>query len=278
MKSIKLKANAKINIGLNIVKKREDGYHNLETIFYPVYSLYDEIEFIESNKTEFIDSNCDIEEKDNLIIKAIGLLEKQTGKKLNTSIRLFKNIPIGAGMGGGSSDAAFTLIALNKLFNLNISDESLAKIALELGSDVPFFLLNKPALGYSRGEVLKPINLNLAQTKLIIVNPEIHISTGKAFTNIIPSKPQFPLEKVVQTEGNIFNNFKKYVTNDFEEYIFMIYPEIKDIKDKMYDAGAMFSLMSGTGSTVYGFFPKTFEIKEILNVFPDNYLVKSYEL
>ncbi len=272
MNSLKVKANAKINIGLNVVGKRADGFHDLETIFYPVYSLYDIIEF---RKSKSLSIECvpslNIDTEENLIYKAVRLLEKHTGGRFNVDITLRKNIPPGGGMGGGSSDAAFTLAALNELFDLKITQNKLVNLSLILGSDVPFFLLNKPSLGYSRGEILKEINLPINGCKLIIVNPNIHISTKEVFANVIPIRPKIRLENIPIFEGNIFTLLKRYAKNDFEKYVFSKYPEIKTVKDNLYNAGALFASMSGTGSTVYGFFDKDFIPDELINNFPRNY-------
>ena len=196
MKYIEIKAPAKINIGLNIVEKRKDGYHNLETFFYPICDLFDVLTFEQSDDFSF---NCDVDElnslEDNLVVKAKTLLEDETNKKLNIKINLQKNIPIGAGLGGGSSDAAATLISLNEMFTLNIPYDRLLELALQLGSDVPFFLKAKPAIGKSRGEILAIKEFEIPKY-ILLVNPRIHISTKEAFANITPQPSNLDYEHV----------------------------------------------------------------------------------
>lgn len=271
MNKLVLNAPAKINIGLNIVSRRDDGFHNLETFFYPIYDLHDKLIFESSANFIFDSDNTDlIRDPDNLITKAHTLVEEYLNRKLPIKITLEKIIPIGAGMGGGSSDAAATLIGLNEFFELNISYTNLIKIALELGSDVPFFIKCKPAVGRSRGEFLTYIE-NYIKNPILIINPGIHISTKEAFSNI---KPQLPIFDYRYFEDNteidlyyLSNN----ITNDFENYIFNKYPAINKLKLEMINSGALFSSMSGTGSTVYGIFNNIEDAEIVLNKFPDNY-------
>lgn len=244
---------AKINLGLNVIRVRNDGYHDLETIFIPLL-LSDNITFIKSENLIFqTDSEFLNSLNDNLILNAIELLERQTNKTICVNIQVEKIIPIGGGLGGGSSNAATTLKSINKMFGLGLDNNILSKIALELGSDVPFFL--NPILSYaeSRGELLYPLNLEIPYP-ILVVNPRIKIDTIWAFKKI---KPKYPIKNLrdVFREGLIdFDDLKKNVKNDFEEIVFKEYPELKQIKEKLYDQGAEFALMSGTGSTVYGIF------------------------
>ncbi len=262
MEKLKVNSPAKINIGLNIIRKRSDGFHDLETIFYPL-NLYDIIVFEKSDNLYFNSNNEQLNQEDsNLIIKAIKILEEKSGKKLNVKIELEKNIPIGAGLGGGSSNAAFTLSAINNFFDLNFTSDELSKLALELGSDVPYFLNPVPSFAESRGEILFPISLNI-NFPIVIVNPGIHISTKWAFENLITHKPKFRLRDL----GNIkskddFEELRFKIFNDFEEVVFNKYPEIKAIKNKFYESGALFSLMTGTGSSVFGIFNNLKEAEE----------------
>lgn len=244
---------AKINLGLNVVRKRNDGYHDLETIFIPI-SLSDKIIFSKSNKLN-LQTNSDSLNKldDNLILKAIRLLEKQTNKTIALDIFVEKVIPIGGGLGGGSSNAASTLKAVNKMFDLRLSFLKLSELALQLGSDVPFFLNPVPSYAESRGEILFPLSIELPYP-ILIVNPLIKIDTASAFKKIKPLIPKRNLRKVIQENAFDFSNLKEYVTNDFEEVIFAEYPLLKKIKDELYKQGAEFALMSGTGSTLYGIF------------------------
>ncbi|MCW8961028.1 MAG: 4-(cytidine 5'-diphospho)-2-C-methyl-D-erythritol kinase [Ignavibacteriaceae bacterium] len=252
MEEIKVESHSKINIGLNVVDKREDGFHNLQTVFYPLL-LSDKLTFQKSNKLEF-NSNSDFLKNldDNLIIKAIKLIEVKSGVEIKVKIFVEKLIPIGGGLGGGSSNAAAALKAINKLFSLELNYEKLAEITLELGSDVPFFLKHNPAYAESRGEKLFPLNLEI-QYPIVIVNPGINISTRWAFERINPSKPNYNLRELLSKNFD-FKVIRDYVTNDFEPIVFKEYPVIEKIKKDLYELGANFALMSGTGSTVYGIF------------------------
>lgn len=244
---------AKINLGLNVVRKRNDGYHDLETIFLPIM-LSDRITFCKSDKLMLrTDSVLLNELKDNLILKAIRLLEKQTNKTITLDIFVEKVIPIGGGLGGGSSNAATTLKTVNKLFNLGLSYNELSEIALELGSDVPYFLNPVPSYAESRGEILNSLNIEIPYP-ILIVNPGIKIDTAWAFKKIKPVTPVKNLRQIFQESLDDFAKLKSYVKNDFEEEVFNEFPLLKQIKEELYKQGAEFSLMSGTGSTVYGIF------------------------
>jgi len=272
MKYIEIKAPAKINIGLNIIGERDDGYHNLETFFYPVRDLHDELTFELAESFSF---HCNEEivnnDKDNLVQKSVRLLEEFTGKKFLVKIELQKNIPIGAGLGGGSSDAAATLISLNELFGLNISYNKLIDIALQIGSDVPFFVKAKPAIGKSRGEALTIKEIDLPY-HIVIINPGIHISTKDAFQNISPKKSNIIYEEVFQSVDSFLSNKNKLV-NDFEEFVFLKHPEIKFIKESLIKYGSEFSLMSGSGSTVYGLFKEKITLDGLSEIFPKEYFI-----
>ncbi|MCH7827085.1 MAG: 4-(cytidine 5'-diphospho)-2-C-methyl-D-erythritol kinase [Bacteroidetes bacterium] len=252
MDKIVVNSPAKINLGLNLVGKRNDGFHNLETIFYPL-KLADKINISKSDCFIFTTNNLLLSsEKSNLVIKAKDLLKDFTKEKLNCNIYLEKNIPIGAGLGGGSSNAAVTLMALNKLFNLNLSNKTLYKLALTLGSDVPFFLNPIPSFATSRGEILNEISLKL-KGYLLLVYPGIHISTKWAFENCTPRNNKINFEKIIK-KMSLCNDLSDLLTNDFEEIVFSEYPHIKEIKEKLIEMGAYFTLMTGTGSSVYGIF------------------------
>ncbi len=266
-----IKTPAKINLGLNIVSKRKDGFHNIETFFYPLNNLYDMLTFTFSSDFTFTSNNKNLNnERNNLILKAHKLLEKVTRKKLNVTIKLEKKIPIGAGLGGGSSDAACTLTSLNNLFKLKLSFNQLLSMALQLGSDVPFFLKSVPAVGKSRGEILEYSNIKITKP-ILIVNPGIHISTEHAFQNITFEKNIFNYKYFLNNEKINYIYLKENLTNDFEKFIFAKYPSINKIKTTMYNSGALFSLMSGTGSTVYGIFETKKDANNCKNLFPDNY-------
>lgn len=243
--------NAKINIGLNVVSKRPDGYHNLETVFYPV-KLGDALEFVEAKRTSLSISGIEVEgnSEDNLILKAYRLL-KQDYQLPELQFHLHKVVPFGAGLGGGSSDAAFTLKGLNSYFKLNISEEQLEKYASQIGADCPFFIKNKPTFASGIGNQFEDVELDLSSYSTIIVKPRIFVSTPDAFRNVCPKAPEFNLQKI----GCLpVEEWKKHIVNDFEESVFPAYPEIAQIKEILYKQGAVYASMSGSGSAVYGIF------------------------
>jgi 4-diphosphocytidyl-2-C-methyl-D-erythritol kinase len=275
MDQIKVKSTAKINIGLNIIRKREDGFHDLETIFYPL-NLYDEITFTKADSFSFT-SNDELLNKEptNLIIKAKEELERVSGKKLNVKIELKKNIPIGAGLGGGSSNAAVTLKTLISFLEpglFAIKLELLSRIALKLGSDVPYFLNPVPAFAESRGEKIIPINLNIDKP-ILIVNPGIHISTKWTFGLIKPNKPERSLKSLINSKEISIDDLKQIAVNDFEEVVFPDYPEIRNIKEVMLKSGAIISMMTGTGSTVFGIFENKKAAEAAALKFPHQYFI-----
>ncbi|OGV04139.1 MAG: 4-(cytidine 5'-diphospho)-2-C-methyl-D-erythritol kinase, partial [Ignavibacteria bacterium RIFOXYB2_FULL_36_7] len=244
---------AKINIGLNVVSKRQDGYHNIETIFYPL-NLCDQLTIKEAGSFLFTSNNNELTSTpDNLIVNAKEELEKERGEKINVHIHLDKNIPIGGGLGGGSSDAASTLTGLNKFLELNLDYEKLFNIALSIGSDVPFFLNPKPCFAESRGEKFSYFNLSISNP-ILIVNPGIYISTKRAYEQIIPTKPEFSLTDIKQEHFDNFNELKEKVKNDFEQVVFSEFLEVEKLKKQIYKSGASFVLMSGSGSTLFGIF------------------------
>ncbi len=248
--------NAKINIGLNILYKREDGYHNLETIFYPI-DWKDSLEIIKSKEFKFTSSGIDIPGKGNLCVRAFDLLNKDFSLQ-NVHIHLHKNIPIGAGLGGGSSDAAFTLMGLNKMFHLNLTNTQLKKYGLMLGADCPFFIDNKPCLAQGIGEELSSIDIDISKVFLLVATPDIHVSTAMAYSNVIPSIPPIKLATLISEPVSSWS-----MVNDFEKGIFELEPKIKELKDVMNRNGAIYSSMSGSGSSVFGFFKQkpSFELQ-----------------
>jgi 4-diphosphocytidyl-2-C-methyl-D-erythritol kinase len=243
--------NAKINLGLFITEKRTDGFHNLESLFLPI-PLYDILEVTHTTEdTSLIctGKSSDIPTEKNIVYKAWQLLRESYGIG-NVHIHLHKIIPSGAGMGGGSSDGSFMLKALNELFQLNLIVEQLEDLSAKLGSDCPFFINNTAALVTGRGEGVEPIDFNLEGKYLVVVNPGIHISTAQAFQGIKPRSSEFNWKEFIQHK-----DFEKVeLRNDFEQSVFQLYPEIAEIKKKFISEGAVYSSMSGTGSTVYGFF------------------------
>lgn len=244
--------NAKINLGLNITEKRSDGFHSIESVFVPI-PWSDELEIIPSESpTRFTSSGIDIpgSPSDNLCLKAYYLL-KSAHDLPEVTIHLKKNIPIGAGLGGGSSDAAFVLKGLNELFSLGISDEDLQSYARLLGSDCAFFIKNKPILAIEKGDVFKDISIDLSSYYIVLVYPKIHISTQVAYSGVVPSVPDYSLENKLSMNPN---DWKDFIFNDFEKSIFKSFPKLELIKSSLYHKGAIYASMSGSGSTVYGLF------------------------
>ena len=246
--------NAKINLGLNVVEKRTDGYHNLETFFVPIFDLYDVLEVVESDKTtlQIFGIKIDGEIENNLIIKALRLLQKDF-KIPELSCFLKKNIPTGAGLGGGSADAAFMLKMLNEKFALNISQENLEDYASKLGADCPFFIRNKISFAQGTGNILSDVNISLQDKYLVLAKPDIHVSTSDAYSKIVPKKWEMPLENVLQLPTS---EWKNYLFNDFEKNVFAQHPQLAEIKQQMYNFGAIYASMSGSGATIFGIFDK----------------------
>lgn len=247
--------NAKINIGLNVTEKRPDGFHNIETLFYPV-NICDIIEFEEKKNGKTIletsGGHLDIDPSENIIIKAYDKLKARYNIP-ELHFYLHKIIPSGAGLGGGSSDASAVLTALNKHFELGITHTELSNIALELGSDCPFFLTNKPMIGTGKGELLSPTPLTLLGYEIIIIKPNIFISTKEAYENIKPKKSDFNLSKLYKQD---INNWGDLIRNDFEDNLPNKFNEIRDIIKTLYSRGAKLAMMSGSGSSVFGIFDK----------------------
>ncbi len=250
--------NAKINIGLYVTEKRSDGFHNLETIFYPVPSLADILEIkvadAPNGMVNFKNSGLliDCPEDKNLVIKAYRLLEREFALPA-VNVHLHKIIPFGAGLGGGSADAAFMLVGLNSMFNLGLSEASLEKYAAELGSDCAFFIKNKPAFAHGRGELLEAIDINLDDYQIVVEKPDVAVSTKEAYAGISPTPAPFNLRNI----NNLpIEEWRNYITNDFEKGILKAHPEIQEYKDLMYKRGAVYASMSGSGSAVFGIFKK----------------------
>jgi 4-diphosphocytidyl-2-C-methyl-D-erythritol kinase len=242
----------KINLGLNIIAKRADGYHDVETCFYPV-PWTDILEVIEANHFSFSSSGTPIpgDGDQNLCVKAYWLLQKDFDLS-PVAIHLHKVIPTGAGLGGGSSDAAHTLTCINKLFNLGLSANRLKSYAAKLGSDCSFFIEPKPMLGQSRGELLSPLDVDLKGYYLILVNPQLHVSTAEAYAGVLPQVPLQRIEKILKSKP--IAQWKNFLQNDFEESVFRKYPLIKEIKESLYELDALYVAMSGSGSTVFALF------------------------
>jgi len=252
--------NCKINLGLHILNKREDSFHNIETILYPV-RWCDALEAIPSEEFSFRVEGGKIEgsPEDNLCVKAFRLLEKELGIP-PVKMCLLKNIPTGAGLGGGSSDAAFTLKLLNDLFELKLSADQLKHFASQLGSDCTFFVDNKPCLATGRGNELRGIDVDLSSHYITIVYPNIKISTAWAYAKSKPVSAQAEVKSLVDILKLPVNEWKGNLQNDFEEIVFKEYPEIASVKNMLYENGALYSSMSGSGSSVFGIFKEEKEI------------------
>lgn len=252
---ISKKVNCKINLGLRIVRKREDGFHDLQTVFYPTDFFTDTLT-IESSEREFefvCQSAQDIgPSEDNLCVKAFRMLQRDFGIR-NVKITLEKGIPSGAGLGGGSADAAFTLKMLTEGFRLPLSNEQLKQYAIQLGSDVPFFIDNVPMYATGRGEILEPLPLDLSLYNIYIIKPDFSVSTREAYAGVHPRVPEVA---VIETIQQPITSWKDTLHNDFEETLFVKYPELARIKEQFYAQGAVYASMSGSGTAVFGVFGK----------------------
>jgi 4-diphosphocytidyl-2-C-methyl-D-erythritol kinase len=264
--------NAKINIGLQIIEKRPDGFHNIESCFYPV-NWCDVLEIVPAPQPDpsdrpvgefhtgvvFTTSGLPIlgDENSNLCIKAIKLLNEKFPLQ---GVRgyLHKVIPMGAGLGGGSSDGAFTLKALNEIYDLQLITAELQDYAGKLGSDCAFFIENKPVFCYEKGDKFEDISLNLAGKFVVLVNPAVHISTAEAYSGVIPRKPEISLKEALKLP---INKWKGIIQNDFEEKLLLKYPVIAEVKNQLYESGAVYASMTGSGSTVYGIFENEIDLK-----------------
>lgn len=258
--------NVKINLGLSITEKRPDGYHNLETVFYPV-ALEDALEVRTSSATapdrKFTLHQHGLEiagkPEDNLVSKAYQLLDEEFNLP-PVDIHLFKHIPSGAGLGGGSSDAAFMLKLLNEHFHLNLPDNQLEAYAATLGADCAFFIRNKPTFAEGIGNIFSPIELSLSGYGIMIVKPDIFVSTREAFSNIHPKRSERPIKEVIQRP---VSEWKETLINDFEASVFPLHPAIEAIKQELYNQGAAYASMSGSGSSVFGLFAPEASLPEI---------------
>lgn len=267
--------NAKINLGLNVVRKRDDGYHDIESVFYPI-PWCDILEVVPEKsgrgKVKFTSSGIEIPSNGNLnLCEQVYQLMHDEFDMPSVKIHLHKIVPIGAGLGGGSADAAFTAVMLNDLFGLKLSTEKLEEIVSTVGSDCPFFIRNKPAYVTGRGEVLKPFDIDLSGYWIALVNPNIHIGTKEAYRGILPVEAETSLEELL---ANDVSEWKNAVKNDFEASIFPNYPEIESLKEQLIGLGAEYAAMTGSGSTVFGLFEN--EPQQLL--FPAGYSLKIAQL
>ncbi|MDI3520841.1 MAG: 4-diphosphocytidyl-2-C-methyl-D-erythritol kinase [Anaerophaga sp.] len=253
--------NAKINLGLFVTEKRPDGFHNIETIFFPVPGFNDVLEVInnpDGSDDQFSESGLATmtDKKDNLVFKALDLLRKDHHIP-PLKIHLHKNIPCGAGLGGGSSNAAFMLNLLNEQYTLGLSEKTLEKKAAELGADCAFFIRNQPTLARGTGNIFSPVDISLTGFWIMIVVPPIHLSTPKAYQNIIPKPPAKKPEEIIKMP---VEKWSQSLNNDFEANAFSWYPELAEIKENLYKNGALYAAMSGSGSAVFGIFNNKPEI------------------
>lgn len=253
-------ANAKINLGLFLTEKRADGYHNLQTVFYPI-KIYDVIELIDADETSCIVKGIDVPgaATDNICLSAFKMLQADFNLP-QQQILLLKNIPVGAGLGGGSADAAFLIKLINDKFNLGISIAEMENYARKLGADCAFFIQNKPVYAFGKGDEFEKTEIDLSSHFLVLVKPPVHVSTAQAYANISVKEPLQSLKKLI---GLPLPEWKDIILNDFEPSVFAAFPQIGEIKAKLYEAGARFALMSGSGSSVFAIFDQSVQLPEL---------------
>lgn len=253
-------ANAKINLGLYLTEKRADGYHNLQTVFYPI-KLKDVVELVDAEETSMLIKGIEIPgtADDNICLKAFKTLQADFDLP-NQQIVLLKNIPVGAGLGGGSADAAFLIKLVNDKFTLGLSVEQMQNYARLLGADCAFFIENKPAYAFAKGDEFEAIEVDLSAYFIVLVKPNIHVSTAEAYANATVAMPENDLRDSIKLP---VSDWKLNLKNDFESSVFKKYPEIDAIKTQLYSAGATFALMSGSGSSVFGIFERQVALPEL---------------
>ena len=249
---MEIKANCKINIGLDVLRRRADGYHDLSTVMAPVKGLYDVliVEQAEKSSLSIVGIEVDCDPEQNICMKALRLMQQRYGIG-EVSITLDKRIPFGAGLGGGSADGTAVILALNDIFSLGLDEATLISLAAELGSDTAFFVRNTPQLCEGRGEIMTPIELDLTGYWLVLIKPDANVSTREAYAGVVPAIPELSLTERLRKP---IAEWQGCVKNDFEKSVFAAHPIIADFKQKMIDAGATYASMSGSGSTVFGLF------------------------
>ena len=249
---MEIKANCKINIGLDVLRRRADGYHDLSTVMVPVKGLYDvlTIEQAEESTLSIVGIEVDCDPEQNICMKALRLMQQRYGIG-EASITLDKRIPFGAGLGGGSADGTAVILALNEIFALGLDEATLISLAAKLGSDTAFFVRNSPQLCEGRGEIMTPIELDLAGYWLVLIKPDANVSTREAYAGVVPAIPELSLTERLQKP---IAEWQGSVKNDFEKSVFAAHPIIGEIKQELIDAGATYASMSGSGSTVFGLF------------------------
>ena len=258
--------NCKLNLGLHILSKRNDGYHNIETVMVPVF-LCDQLQYSEGIKDSLVVTGVKIDVmkmEENIIYKALQLC-REIKEIPPLSMSLQKNIPSGAGLGGGSADASFMIKMLNENFELNLSEDEQCRIALLLGSDCPFFIKNRPTLVSGRGEILSSFEISLSSYQVVIVHPAIHVSTAYAYSQIKPNDKRISIREIVSMP---IEKWRKNLINDFETTVFHSHPILKEIKNELYSYGAIYAAMSGSGSSVYGIFEHFSHGKPLFYEFP----------
>lgn len=269
---------AKINLGLNVVEKRPDGYHNLQTVFYPV-PIKDALEVQVMDEAFPSDYDCDLkvtnitidgDEQRNLVVRAYQLLKQDFPTLPRIHTHLWKGIPTQAGMGGGSSDCAYMLLLLNQQFHLGLTDAQLIQYAAKLGADCAFFILSRPCYAEGIGEKLQPIDVSLNGYYIVVVRPDIPVPTKEAFSRI---RPHYPTLNCRETMMRPVETWREMLVNDFEESVFALHPEIGDIKQKLYDMGATYAAMSGSGSALFGLFKK--QPDALCQAFPNMFIFSS---
>ena len=244
----------KINLGLNVLSRRSDGYHDIESVMYPVRGLYDTVEIVcnGENGLRFSSSGAELDcgEGDNICVRAFELMHRRYGIS-GVDMHLHKTIPFGAGLGGGSADGVAVLKILNEMFGVGLDTAGLEALAGELGSDTVFFVRDLPALAQGRGERLSPVDVNLSGYYITIVKPDLFVSTGEAYKGVVPAGT---VGTVAETVSGDIGTWKDNLVNDFEPSVFKRYPQIAAVKEQLYAMGAVYASMSGSGSAVYGIF------------------------
>ncbi len=254
-----IRANCKINIGLDILRKREDGYHEISTLMYPIRGLYDELTIVKNEEphchVKFISEGLviDCPDEKNLCVKAARLMQSRFGGKITEGITITLNkiVPFGAGLGGGSSDATAVIMAMNEIFDLQLSESTLIDLAAELGSDTPFFVRNTPQLCSGRGEIMQEFTLDLSGLYIALIKPEVHISTAEAYGGVKPCTPTVSLNELLSLP---IERWQGVIKNDFEDHIFRSHPILAEVKAALINGGALYAAMSGSGSTIFGIF------------------------
>ena len=251
--------NAKINLGLNVVSKRPDGYHNIETIFYPI-PVKDALEIMPADELKFTQTGIQVDApmERNLVIKAMNALKK-SHEIPALDIHLLKAIPFGAGLGGGSADAAFMLKLINDCCQLHISDDELEAVASTIGADCPFFIRNKPVFASGTGNIFEPVDLSLNGYYMCLVKPDVAVSTPEAYAKVTPAAPKISLKEIIR---HPVEEWKEWMVNDFEASVFPKHPVIENIKNTLYERGALYACMSGSGSSVFGIFKEATALKD----------------